>query len=194
MAPIMKPHHYLPSKAEPEERHARKRLEKDHSIGLTQVAILGLVGLKLAWDIEKQVEKKEEKKEKEEAEERRRRDARERQRREKAFHNGTFDPRRDYGAASSEDSRSRRSGGGGASTATSGRDYARDRDPRRGQSVGYRTGGGSRYEEDRGRYLDQAPRYYTRDGSRPYASQYDDFPRDRDLDRADRSRRRRDSR
>ncbi|KAJ2966254.1 hypothetical protein NUW58_g10706 [Xylaria curta] len=75
------PRNLLPSRADPVQRKARKQLEKEHAVGLTEVAVLGLIGLTLAWDIDKQVKKREEKKDKEEAE-KKKREERERWRRE----------------------------------------------------------------------------------------------------------------
>ncbi|KAI8948920.1 hypothetical protein F4801DRAFT_580958 [Xylaria longipes] len=75
------PRRLLPSHAEPKERHRRKQLEKEHAVGLKEVAVLGLIGLTLAWDIDKQVRKKEEQKEKEEAEQKKREEREERERR-----------------------------------------------------------------------------------------------------------------
>ncbi|KAI0397796.1 hypothetical protein F5Y17DRAFT_454681 [Xylariaceae sp. FL0594] len=59
------PRDYLPSRAHPEHRKHRKQLEKEHPFGFKEFAVLGLIGLTLAWDIEKQVEKREQRKDKE---------------------------------------------------------------------------------------------------------------------------------
>ncbi|KAI1734505.1 hypothetical protein F4680DRAFT_438095 [Xylaria scruposa] len=170
------PRRLLPSRAEPQERKRRKELEKEAAVGLTEVAVLGLIGLTLAWDIDKQVHKKEEQKEKEEAEQRKR-EERERRRREKAFHDGTFDPRRNYMVSS--DGGSRRSERDDRSASGS---YARD--PRRRQSVDYRAD--PRYDD---RYRDRTPRYDPRAYHR-YDRPYEEM---RDYDLAERGRSRRDS-
>ncbi|RYC54934.1 hypothetical protein CHU98_g11274 [Xylaria longipes] len=172
------PRRLLPSHAEPKERHRRKQLEKEHAVGLKEVAVLGLIGLTLAWDIDKQVRKKEEQKEKEEAEQKKReeREERERRRSEKAFHDGTSDSRRNY---MSSDGGSQRSERGDRSAS---RSYARD--SRRHQSVDPRAD--TRYDD---RYRDRTPRYDSRDYRR-YDSPYNER---RDLDRTERGRSRRDS-
>ncbi|KAI0457669.1 hypothetical protein F5B21DRAFT_501059 [Xylaria acuta] len=169
------PRRLLPSRAEPEQRQKRKQLEKEHAVGLAEVAVLGLIGLTLAWDIDKQVHKKEEQKEKEEAEQKKR-EERERRRRGEAIHDGTSDHRRDYRSSSGSGRRSER---GGQSASGS---YARD--PRRRQSVDHRAD--TRYDD---RYRDPTPRHDSRDYRR-YDSPYDEM---RDLDRAERGRSRRDS-
>ncbi|KAI3329045.1 hypothetical protein HD806DRAFT_270546 [Xylariaceae sp. AK1471] len=173
------PRKYLPSRAHPEHRQQRKQLEKEHPFGLTQVAALGLIGLTLAWDIEKQVQKHEEKKDKEEAEQKKRED-REGRRRAKSTHSASNDHRRDYMASKSNRASERR--GGSASES-----YARD--PRYRQSVVYRVD--PKYDD---RYRDQKPRHDLRENyqydNRRYDSRYDDL---RDLDQAERGRSRRDS-
>ncbi|KAI0409450.1 hypothetical protein F4802DRAFT_543971 [Xylaria palmicola] len=174
------PRKFFSSRADPEERERRKQLEKESAVGLTEVAVLGLIGLTLAWDIEKQVQKREEKKEKEEEAEHRRREDRERRRREAAHRDGTFDPRRDYGAS---DGGGRRSARDGRSATAAAESCARDSGRRR-QSVDYRAD--ARYED---RYRDRRPRYDPR-GDRPYDGPYDD---PRHLDPAGGRRSRRDS-
>lgn len=68
-----------PSKAHPEHRKLRKELEKEHSYEWVPPVILALLGVTLAYDVTKDVEKHEQKhKEEEEEEERRRRRRRER--------------------------------------------------------------------------------------------------------------------
>ncbi|KAH8159738.1 hypothetical protein CIB48_g8507 [Xylaria polymorpha] len=168
------PRRLFPSRADPEHRQRRKELEKEHSVGLKEVAVLGLIGLTLVWDIDKQVRKKEEQKEKEEAEQKKQ-EEREHHRREKASHDGTFDHRRDH--VSSDGSRKSERG----DQRTSG-SYARD--PRRRQSVDHRAN--TRYDD---RYRDRTPRYNSRD-YRQHDSPYDDM---RDSDQAGRRRSRRDS-
>lgn len=49
-----------PSRAHPEHRATRKQLEKEHGYGWVPPVILGLVGLTLAFDVTKDVEKAEE--------------------------------------------------------------------------------------------------------------------------------------
>ncbi|KAI0817824.1 hypothetical protein GGR55DRAFT_41225 [Xylaria sp. FL0064] len=145
------PRNLLPSRAHPEHRQYRKQLEKEHPFSFAPVVTLGLIGLTLAWDMEKQVKKHEERKDKEEAE----RDDRERRRREKGHgHRETSDCRRDQRAPDS--SRSRRRGDRDGGTSES---YARD--PRRHQSVDYRADP-RRHDGYRG----QTPRYDPRDDYR----------------------------
>lgn len=166
------PRKYLPSKAHPEHRQQRKQLEKEAAVGLTEVAALGLIGLTLAWDIEKQVQKHEEKKDKEEAERKRREEREARRGRGKSAHGSLSS--RDYTT-----SRGGRSSGG---------------DPRRHQSVDYRAD--PRYDDRyREREREQKPRPKDpRDNRQPnyrrYEGRYDD---PRDLDRSERGRSRRDS-
>ncbi|KAI0433696.1 hypothetical protein F5Y09DRAFT_298536 [Xylaria sp. FL1042] len=141
------PRNLLPSRAHPEHRQHRKKLEKEHPFSFAQVATLGLIGLTLAWDMDKQVQKHEERKGKENAE----RDERERRRREKG--NRESDSRRDHRAPDS--SRTRKRGGwDGASES-----YAHD--PRRRQSVDYRAD----LRRNDG-YRSQTPRYDPRDDYR----------------------------
>ncbi|KAI1757065.1 hypothetical protein F4782DRAFT_481119 [Xylaria castorea] len=169
------PRRLFPSRAEPQERKRRKELEKEHAVGLTEVAVLGLIGLTLAWDIDKQVHKKEERKEKEGAEQRKR-EEREGRRREKASHDGTFDHRRNYISSDGGSRRSERDDRGASGS------YAHD--PRRRQSVDYRAD--PRYDD---RYRDRTPRYEPR-AYRRYDGPYEEM---RDLDLAERGRNRRDS-
>jgi len=63
-----------PSKAHPEHREHRKKLEKEHpAFGWKQGLILGLMGVTIFMNIEKEVEKREQRnKEKEEKEKKRR--------------------------------------------------------------------------------------------------------------------------
>lgn len=58
-----------PSRAHPEHRATRKQLEKENGYGWVPPVILGLVGLTLAFDVSKDVEKAEEKHKKREEEE-----------------------------------------------------------------------------------------------------------------------------
>ncbi|KAF3767845.1 hypothetical protein M406DRAFT_321745, partial [Cryphonectria parasitica EP155] len=53
-----------PSKAHPEHRRIRKELEKEHGYGWVPPVILGLIGIGLAYDVTKDVEKAEERKQK----------------------------------------------------------------------------------------------------------------------------------
>ncbi|KAI1168683.1 hypothetical protein F5B18DRAFT_190954 [Nemania serpens] len=176
------PRKHLPSRAEPEQRQRRKELEKEHSVSLSEVVKLGLIGLTLAWNIEKQVEKHEKNKEKEEAEQRRPEEREHHRRRgESASRDRTYRPRRDY-AAAGDRSESERRGRTVAGT------YARD--PRRHQSMDYRAdaGAGARYDDRR---RDPIPRQEPRDYIRYYASPHD-YPTTSEW--VDRSGRRRDSR
>lgn len=52
-----------PSKAHPEERAKRKALEKEHGYGWVPPVVLGLIGLTLAYDVTRDVEKCEKRKE-----------------------------------------------------------------------------------------------------------------------------------
>lgn len=71
-----------PSKAHPEHRKLRKELEKEHGYGWVPPVILALLGVTLAYDVTKDVEKHEQKhKQEEEEEEKRRRRRRERSQR-----------------------------------------------------------------------------------------------------------------
>ncbi|KAI1804144.1 hypothetical protein F4811DRAFT_521709 [Daldinia bambusicola] len=65
LAPV-NPRNYLPSRAHPEHRSRRKQLEKEHPFTWKEPLVLGLIGIGLAWNIEKQVQKHEERKEREE--------------------------------------------------------------------------------------------------------------------------------
>lgn len=51
-----------PSKAHPEERQRRKQLEKEHGYGWVPPVVLGLIGLTLAYDVTRDVEKCEKRK------------------------------------------------------------------------------------------------------------------------------------
>ncbi|KAI1144928.1 hypothetical protein F4825DRAFT_286136 [Nemania diffusa] len=177
MPSLSDPRKYLPSRAHPEHRQARKELEKEHSVGLKEVALLGLLGVKLAWNIEKEVQKHEEKREKEEAEQRRR-EEREHRRREQAHHDRRFEPRR--GHAISDDSHSHMAQRGSRSTSQS---YAHD--PRRRNSEDYRPI--VRYDD---RNRDPEPQYNSREDRRRDSSYY----RTVRFDQADHSRRRHESR
>ncbi|KAI1182399.1 hypothetical protein F5B17DRAFT_190399 [Nemania serpens] len=182
--PRIDPRKYLTARGEPEQRQKRKELEKEHSVSLLQVAQLGLIGLTMAWNIEKQVEKHEKKKEQEEAEQRRPKDREHRRRRgESASRDRTHRSRHDY-AAAGDRSESERRGRHAAGA------YARD--PRRHQSMDYRAGAGAgagaRYDDRR---RDPIPRQEPRDHHRYYAGP-PDYPTA--SERPERIRRRRDSR
>ncbi|KAI0904011.1 hypothetical protein F4823DRAFT_616524 [Ustulina deusta] len=142
-SPPANPRNLLPSRAHPEHRQARKELEKEHPFSFAQVATLGLIGLTLAWDMEKQVRKHEERKEKEEAEQKRRGEQERRRREKSSYHNRTVDSRRDHRAPDSSRTSNR-----GASES-----YARD--SRRRQSVDYRRADTRREDGCRG----PVPRY-----------------------------------
>lgn len=190
------PRDYLPSRAHPEHRKQRKQLEKEHPFGVKEFAVLGLIGLTLAWDIEKQVQEREARKDKEEAE----RNQPQRRRR-----RGDGDDRKDRrgrsahaSSTTSDDSRRDHynnnytgANGSGSGSGNSATHYSRD-PRRRHQSVDYRAPA-QRYDDDRyygyvdRRYYDKDPRDY-----RQYDGRYDygDFG---DHDRAERGRSRRDS-
>ncbi|KAI6093574.1 hypothetical protein F4821DRAFT_252579 [Hypoxylon rubiginosum] len=123
------PRGYLPSNAHPEHRSARKELEKQHPFGWTEPLILGMLGVGLAWNIEKQVQKHEERKDKEEQEQKEREERR-RRRREQQIRSGTLDPRaQDNGSQSSRGRRGSRAptgAGGNGSERGSDRSVARD--------------------------------------------------------------------
>ncbi|KAI1368674.1 hypothetical protein F5Y08DRAFT_335570 [Xylaria arbuscula] len=163
------PRNLLPSRADPEHRQRRKKLEKEHPFGLTEFVSLGLIGLTLAWDIDKQVEKcAEKKKGKEDAigEQQARRDEGDRRRRDKEHYDRTPDRRRDHRGRGSESGSSRSSKRGGDWDASERYGY----DPRRRQSVG-----GYRDDIRRDdRYHDYKPRYDPRDDYRSGSSRYDD--------------------
>ncbi|CAN8102307.1 unnamed protein product [Discula destructiva] len=74
-----------PSRAHPEQRKLRKELEKEHGYGWLPPVILGLLGLTLAYDVAKDVEKHEEKHKREEEEAERRRRRRRRREREARY-------------------------------------------------------------------------------------------------------------
>ncbi|KAI2617534.1 hypothetical protein GGS26DRAFT_576474 [Hypomontagnella submonticulosa] len=180
------PRNYLPSRAHPEHRSRRKELEKEHPFGWTEPLVLGMLGIGLAWNIEKQVQKHEERKDREE-QEAKEKEERRRRRRERQIRDGTFDPaNHDRGSESmsrssagrSREDRDRqrekeRRGDRRSSRATDGsersRSVARDtvdfergrRDRGRVQSVDMGRYNDYRNLED-GRYYDQ-PRYDRRD-------------------------------
>ncbi|KAI1461958.1 hypothetical protein F4805DRAFT_189315 [Annulohypoxylon moriforme] len=149
------PRNYMPSRAHPEHRSARKELEKEHPFDWTGPLVLGMLGIGLAWDIEKQVKKREERKDREE-QENKEREERRRRRREQQIRNGTFDPD-DQDRDSYSQSRDRRSSHAGRSDRGSDRSVAKDtvdlergrrshRD--RGRSVGSNRREDPRYIED----------------------------------------------
>ncbi|KAI1446819.1 hypothetical protein F5Y02DRAFT_381586 [Annulohypoxylon stygium] len=138
------PRNYAPSRAHPEQRAARKELEKEHPFDWTGPLVLGMLGIGLAWDIEKQVKKREERKDREEQEAREREDRR-RRRREQQIRNGTFDPEaRDTRSRSSHERVSERSVGKDTVEMERGRRSRRDR----GRSVGESRREDPRYIED----------------------------------------------
>ncbi|KAI1143006.1 hypothetical protein F5Y05DRAFT_139072 [Hypoxylon sp. FL0543] len=186
------PREYLPSRAHPEHRSRRKELEKEHPFGWKEPLVLGLLGLTLAWNIEKQVQKHEERKDKEEQEGKDQED-RPRRRREQQIRNGTFDPRNqdrdsESGSRHEKDTRRRRAGGEGS-------DHGSDRSVARDTVALER---GRRSRRDRVRSVDvgrrESPRYIEDD---PYYEQYrydsrryDDDRRDLDRDYYNRRSRR----
>ncbi|KAI0380033.1 hypothetical protein F5Y04DRAFT_104674 [Hypomontagnella monticulosa] len=185
------PRNYLPSRAHPEHRSRRKELEKEHPFGWTEPLVLGMLGIGLAWNIEKQVQKHEERKDREE-QEAKEKEERRRRRRERQIRDGTFDPaNQDRGS----ESQSRSSGG----RSREDKDRERERDWRssrattggseRSRSVARdtvdfersRRGRGRVQSVDMGRYNDyrdlEDGRYYDRPR---YDRRYDDSRGDRE--------------
>ncbi|KAI0117204.1 hypothetical protein F4814DRAFT_279574 [Daldinia grandis] len=182
LAPV-NPRNYMPSRAHPEHRSRRKELEKEHPFTWKEPLVLGMIGIGLAWNIEKQVQKREERKEREEQQGRdnsnsnsnsnSNNDRHRRRRRDQQPHDDTaHDLPSSQDGASRRRSRSSRGGaetrrsqrGGGAESDYSvGRDTADlersrrsgrgDRD--RGQSVGIRRHEDPRYIND-DRYYEQS--------------------------------------
>ncbi|KAI1394109.1 uncharacterized protein F4822DRAFT_37019 [Hypoxylon trugodes] len=103
------PRTYLPSRAHPEHRSHRKQLEKEHPFSWTEPLVLGMLGVGLAWNIEKQVRKHEERKERE-GQDTKDRDDRRRRRRERQIRDGSFDPSRQDDESNSSGSRDRERG------------------------------------------------------------------------------------
>ncbi|KAI2465502.1 hypothetical protein F4781DRAFT_23855 [Annulohypoxylon bovei var. microspora] len=172
------PRNYMPSRAHPEHRSARKELEKEHPFDWTGPIVLGMLGIGLAWDIEKQVKKREERKDKEEQE----REDRRRRRKGQQIRDGTFDPTAEDrdSQTQSQSSKDRRSSHAGRSDRGSERSAAKDTvDLERGR----------RSRRDRGRSVDidrhEDPRYIEDD---PYYEQsrydrgYDDGQKYQDRD------------
>ncbi|KUI68511.1 hypothetical protein VM1G_04496 [Cytospora mali] len=164
-----------PSRAHPEHRAIRKQLEKEHGYGWVPPVILGLVGLTLAFDVTKDVEKAEERHKQREAEEeerkRRRKEAgRGRPRRQK----DDGDDDHDHGEDRDGD-RSGRDGDGGRGERRDGWLYKEDRlergeggpwDRERERERERRKGGGydgydNYYDDDD----DEDDRRYSRRGS-----------------------------
>ncbi|KAI0890442.1 uncharacterized protein GGS22DRAFT_13639 [Annulohypoxylon maeteangense] len=179
------PRAYLPSRAHPEHRSARKELEKEHPFDWTGPLVLGMIGIGLAWDIEKQVKKREERKERE-GQESNEKDERRRRRREQQIRNGTFDPDAQDNDSYSQSSRDRRSSHAGRSDRGSDRSVAKD-------TVDLEKGRRSR--RDRGRSVDRRedPRYIEDDlyyEQSRYDRGYDDSQKYQDYyDHGGRSRR-----
>ncbi|KAI2618864.1 hypothetical protein GGR54DRAFT_640404 [Hypoxylon sp. NC1633] len=187
LAPV-DPRGYLPSRAHPEHRSARKELEKEHPFGWTEPLLLGMLGVGLVWNIEKQVQKHEERKDREE-QQGKEREERRRRKREQQIRNGTFDP------SGRNKSRDNERDGGSSRASASDRGAARDtvdlekgRRSRRDrvQSVDMGPRDDPRYIEE-GRYYEQS-RYDRRHDDR-YDDRYDDR---HDGDRYDDDRRVRD--
>lgn len=114
-----------PSRAHPEHRKLRKELEKEHGYGWVPPMLLALLGVTLAFDITKDVEKHEQRHKQEEEEEKERK----RRRREREIRYGSHRPRR----SDSEDEEGQDDDGNGD---YDGRDGARDR--RRWDRQGWR--------------------------------------------------------
>ncbi|KAJ4406819.1 hypothetical protein N0V82_010045 [Gnomoniopsis sp. IMI 355080] len=79
-----------PSRAHPEHRKLRKELEKEHGYGWVPPVILALLGVTLAYDVTKDVEKKEERHKKDEEDD----EKRKRRRREREIRSGSRRHRR----------------------------------------------------------------------------------------------------
>ncbi|KAI1487740.1 hypothetical protein F5X96DRAFT_126138 [Biscogniauxia mediterranea] len=184
------PRKYMPSRADPEHRSRRKQIEKDHPFGWQAPVILGMLGVGLAWNIEKEVQKHEERKDKEKQDQRKRED-REHRRRERGTRGRSYEPRRETRSQSQSQSqtqnRNQSQGGSHISRAhgqyLASRDLQDGREGERHQSVGYERD--PRYDD---RYYEHRyePRYVDR-----YADRYND---EDDRDRIPRGRRsRRDS-
>ncbi|KAK6948562.1 hypothetical protein Daesc_010332 [Daldinia eschscholtzii] len=188
LAPV-NPRNYMPSRAHPEHRSHRKQLEKEHPFTWKEPLVLGLIGIGLAWNIEKQVQKREERKEQEGRDNNNSNNER-RRRREQNCQDSSYEPssnsnesRRSRSTRGGEErwsSRPRGGGGGGSSDYSVGRDTVdlertrRSRRRDRVQSVDM-----GRYEDPR--YIDDDDEYYEQ--SRYDRGYYDDSPKDSDRDR-----------
>ncbi|KAI1325472.1 hypothetical protein F5Y16DRAFT_401323 [Xylariaceae sp. FL0255] len=185
------PRNLLPSRADPEHRSHRKQLEKEHPFSFKQAVILGLIGLKVAWNIEQQVQKHEEKHEREEAEQKKRedRDRRRRERRSRSEYRGSDsgngNGKRDGARGGSDSGRRERDGGRSMDGGGQGIEYGRREEPRgydsrRRMSVAgyqpepaYQLSHGYRDVRPRGDPRDD-PRYYPKYAEPRYDPRYDD--------------------
>ncbi|KAI1638512.1 hypothetical protein F4809DRAFT_244534 [Biscogniauxia mediterranea] len=189
------PRKYMPSRADPEHRSRRKQLEKEHPFGWQTPVILGMLGVGLAWNIEKEVQKHEERKDKEKQDQRKRED-RERRRRERGTRGRSYEPRRETRSQSQSQAQNRNQSRGGSYVSRglegwsghssrahgqylASRDLRDGREGERHQSVDYERD--PRYDD---RYYEHRyePRYVDR-----YADRYND---EDDRDRIPRGRRR----
>lgn len=157
-----------PSKAHPEERQRRKQLEKEHGYGWVPPVVLGLIGLTLAYDVTRDVEKCEKRKDeqgegsdrnrdrdRDESEETARRRRRERRRAElrsrsdrRHRDDGGWDPSLD----GEEDDRGYY---GGSDRGASARDRDRDRDGGLTRADRLEKGEGGPWDRDRERERDR---------------------------------------
>ncbi|KAI7784784.1 hypothetical protein LA080_009103 [Diaporthe eres] len=154
-----------PSKAHPEERARRKQLEKEHGYGWVPPVVLGLLGLTLAYDVTRDVEKYEKMKDDpkderaqgrrddEEDEETRRRRRRERRREELRSRSQHHGHRGGVGGGSDFDSwDSRNDEGRGGGSDRSRRDKERDGGLTRADRL--EKGEGGPWDQDRERERD----------------------------------------
>lgn len=179
-----------PSKAHPEMRARRKQLEKEHGYGWVPPVVLGLLGLTLAYDVTRDVEKYEKKKEEGENsqqngggdgedEETRRRRKRERRREELRLrsdrrHRGGGGGGSDFDSWDSREDEGRRERDGGLTRADrlekgEGGPWDRDREQERDRRRGSTYDADDYYDEDR-------PRRRGREG---YDDDYYDYERGR---------------
>lgn len=155
-----------PSKAHPEERARRKKLEKEHGYGWVPPVVLGLLGLTLAYDVTRDVEKYENMKDDgkderaqgrrddEEDEETRRRRRRERRREELRSRSQHHGHRGGVGGGSDLDSwDSRNDEGRGGGSDRSRRDKERDGGLTRADRL--EKGEGGPWDQDRERERDR---------------------------------------
>ncbi|KAI2776101.1 hypothetical protein F4815DRAFT_485899 [Daldinia loculata] len=184
LAPV-NPRNYMPSRAHPEHRSRRKELEKEHPFTWKEPLVLGMIGIGLAWNIEKQVQKNEERKEREEQQGRDNNDHhRRRRRRDQDGRDGSYDPpnqdgesRRSKSTRDSEDRRrsQHRSGGSDHSVGKDTADLERSRRSNRDrvQSVDMRRHEDPRYIND-DRYYEQSryDRGYNDDDRKEWDREY----------------------
>lgn len=147
-----------PSKAHPEERARRKQLEKEHGYGWVPPVVLGLLGLTLAYDVTRDVEKYEKMKDEggkddrqqqdegsDEARRRRRRERRREELRSRSQHHRGHRGGSDFDSWDSRDDEGR--GGGGGGSERSRRD--KERDGGLGRADRLEKGEGGPWDQDR---------------------------------------------